>query len=263
MEILEILNLDMAGLIRVYLTVCPLVFLAGFIDSIAGGGGLIATPAYMLAGLPMHMVLGTNKAMSIFGTSVSMFRYIKSGNIHWRAAIVAAIGSFLGSAAGSRVALMIDADALKTFFICILPFIALFVLFNKKKGDDNSRLLTGSKLNMVAFLVGVVTGAYDGLIGPGAGTFMIFGFTMFVGLDYIKSSGCAKVVNVASNVSAFITFVLAGKVIWALAIPAAAFNMAGSYLGSGYAIKYGNKLVKKVLIVVLIGIFIKLAIDVL
>ncbi|MBR2502813.1 MAG: TSUP family transporter, partial [Oscillospiraceae bacterium] len=219
---MEILNLDMMGMLQVYLIVCPLVFLAGFIDSIAGGGGLIATPAYMLAGLPMHMVLGTNKAMSIFGTSVSMFRYIKSGNIHWRAAIVAAVGSFLGSAVGSRVALMIDADALKTFFVCILPFIALFVLFNKNKGDDSSRLLEGSKLNTVAFLVGVVTGAYDGLIGPGAGTFMIFGFTMFVGLDYIKSSGCAKVVNVASNVSAFITFVLAGKVIWALAIPAAA-----------------------------------------
>lgn len=259
---MEILNLDFTGLMQVYLIVCPMVFLAGFIDSIAGGGGLIATPAYMLAGLPMHTVLGTNKAMSIFGTSVSMFRYIKSGNIHWRSAVIAAIGSFLGSAVGSRIALMIDADALKTFFVFLLPFIALFVLFNKNKGDDNSRLLSGSKLNIVAFAVGAVTGAYDGLIGPGAGTFMIFGFTMFVGLDYIKSSGCAKVVNVASNVSAFITFVLAGKVIWALAVPAAAFNMLGSYLGSGYAIKYGSKLVKKVLVIVLIGIFIKLAIDI-
>lgn len=260
---MEILNLDMAGMIQVYLIVCPLVFLAGFIDSIAGGGGLIATPAYMLAGLPMHSVLGTNKAMSTFGTTVSSLRYIKSGNIDWRAAIVAAIGSFLGSALGSQVALRIDADILKTFFVCILPFIALFVLFNKNKGENNTEKLSGTKLNVVAFAVGVVTGAYDGLIGPGAGTFMIFGFTMFVGLDYIKSSGCAKIVNLASNISAFISFVLAGQVIWALALPAALFNMAGSYLGSGYAIKYGNKLVKKVLIVVLIGIFVKLAMDVL
>ena len=261
---MEILNLDMAGLIQACLIVCPLVFLAGFIDSIAGGGGLIATPAYMLAGLPMHTVLGTNKAMSMFGTSVAAWKYIKSGNINWHAAIVAAAGSFAGSALGSQVALRIDGNTLKTIFVVILPVVAIFVLFGKKKSDnENSTMLTGFKLNLVAFLVGVVTGAYDGLIGPGAGTFMIIGFNMLVGLDYIKSGGCAKVVNVASNVSAFISFVTAGQVIWALAIPAAIFSMAGNLLGSTYAIKHGSKLVKKVMIVVLIGIFIKLAIDVL
>ena len=262
---MEILNMDIAGLIQACLIVCPLVFLAGFIDSIAGGGGLIATPAYMLAGLPMHSVLGTNKAMSMFGTSVAAWKYIKSGNINWRAAIVAALGSFAGSALGSQLALRINGDTLKTLFVFILPVVAIFVLFGKKKSDNDSaaRMLTGMKLNLVAFLVGVITGAYDGLIGPGAGTFMIIGFNMLVGLDYIKSGGCAKVVNVASNVSAFISFVTAGQVIWALAIPAAIFSMAGNLLGSTYAIKHGSALVKKVMIFVLIGIFIKLAIDVL
>ena len=261
---MEVLNLDMAGIIQACLIVCPLVFLAGFIDSIAGGGGLIATPAYMLAGLPMHSVLGTNKAMSMFGTSVAAWKYIKSGNINWRAALVAAAGSFAGSALGSQVALRINADTLKTVFVFLLPLVAIFVIFGKKKTDaDDQNMLTGTKFYIVAFLVGVVTGAYDGLIGPGAGTFMIIGFSTFVGLDYIKSGGCAKVVNVASNVSAFISFVTAGQVIWAIAIPAAIFSMAGNYLGSGYAIKYGSKLVKKVMIVVLIGIFVKLAIDVL
>lgn len=261
---MEVLNLDMTGIIQACLIVCPLVFLAGFIDSIAGGGGLIATPAYMLAGLPMHSVLGTNKAMSMFGTSVAAWKYIKSGNIHWKAAIVAALGSFAGSAFGSQMALRIDGNTLKTAFVFILPVVAIFVLFGKKKGnDDNENILTGVKFFVVAFLVGAVTGAYDGLIGPGAGTFMIIGFNMFVGLDYIKSGGCAKVVNVASNVSAFISFVTAGQVIWAIAIPAAVFSMAGNWLGSSYAIKHGSKLVKKVMIVVLIGIFIKLAIDVL
>ena len=261
---MELLNLDMAGLLQVCIIVCPMVFLAGFIDSIAGGGGLIATPAYMIAGLPMHMVLGTNKAMSMFGTSVAAWKYIKSGNIHWHAAIVAALGSFAGSALGSQIALRIDGDTLKTAFVFILPLVALFVIFGKKKNEDeNLKMLTGMQLNMVAFMVGVVTGAYDGLIGPGAGTFMIIGFNMFVGLDYIKSGGCAKIINVASNVSAFISFVMAGQVIWAVAIPAALFSMAGNWLGSSYAIKYGSTLVRKVMIVVLIGIFIKLAIDVL
>ena len=260
---MELLNLDIAGLIHACMIVCPLVFLAGFIDSIAGGGGLIATPAYMLAGLPMHSVLGTNKAMSMFGTSVAAWKYIKSGNINWHAAVVAAIGSFAGSALGSQIALRINADTLKTVFVFILPVVAIFVLFGKKKSDKESVMLTGFKLNLVAFMVGAVTGAYDGLIGPGAGTFMIIGFNMLVGLDYIKSGGCAKVVNLASNVSAFISFVMAGQVIWALAIPAAIFSMAGNLLGSSYAIKHGSGLVKKVMIFVLIGIFIKLAIDVL
>lgn len=261
---MEVLNLDMAGVIQACLIVCPLVFLAGFIDSIAGGGGLIATPAYMLAGLPMHSVLGTNKAMSMFGTSVAAWKYIKSGNINWRAAITAAIGSFAGSALGSQLALRINADTLKTAFVFLLPVVAIFVLFGKKRSEaDSQEVLTGAKFYIVAFIVGVITGAYDGLIGPGAGTFMIIGFSTFVGLDYIKSGGCAKVVNVASNVSAFISFVTAGQVIWAIAIPAAVFSMAGNYLGSGYAIKHGSKLVKKVMVVVLIGIFVKLAIDVL
>ena len=261
---MEILNMDIAGLIQACLIVCPLVFLAGFIDSIAGGGGLIATPAYMLAGLPMHSVLGANRAMSLFGSSVAAWNYIKSGNINWHAAIIAAAGSFAGSALGSQLALRIDGNTLKTAFVFILPVVAIFVLFGKKKSDnENSTMLTGFKLNLVAFLVGVITGAYDGLIGPGAGTFMIIGFNMLVGLDYIKSGGCAKVVNVASNVSAFISFVTAGQVIWALAIPAAIFSMAGNLLGSTYAIKHGSALVKKVMIFVLIGIFIKLAIDVL
>ena len=261
---MEVLNLDMAGIIQACLIVCPLVFLAGFIDSIAGGGGLIATPAYMLAGLPMHNVLGTNKAMSMFGTSVAAWKYIKSGNVNWHAAIVAAIGSFAGSALGSQIALRIDAATLKTAFVVILPGVAVFVIFGKKKGSDECAAeLTAFRLNVVAFIVGLVTGADDGLIGPGAGTFMIFGFNMFVGLDYIKSGGCAKIVNVASNVSAFISFVTAGQGIWAIAIPAAVFSMAGNYLGSSYAIKHVSKLVKKVMIVVLIGIFIKLAIDVL
>ncbi|MBQ5782441.1 MAG: TSUP family transporter [Oscillospiraceae bacterium] len=259
---MEMLNLDMAGLIHVWSIVCPMVFLSGFIDAIAGGGGLIATPAYMIAGLPMHAVLGTNKAMSCLGTSVAMGRYIKSGNINWKAGLTAALGSFMGSAIGSRVALMIDGDSLKRIFVFVLPVVAVFVLANKKKGDV-SNPVKGNALYVISFLVGAVTGAYDGIFGPGAGTFMIIGFTMFVGLDYITSSGCAKIVNVASNVSAFITFVLAGKVIWAIALPAAAFNMAGCYLGTGYALKHGSGLVKKVMIVVLVGIFIKLIVDIL
>ncbi|MEG2081797.1 MAG: TSUP family transporter [Oscillospiraceae bacterium] len=246
---------------QMYFIVCPLVFLAGFIDSVAGGGGLISTPAFILTGLPMHNVLGTNKLMSTFGTTVAASRYIKSGKVHYKTAIVSAIFSFVGSAMGSQLALMVDSAALKKAFVFLLPFIAIFVLFNKNVKEGTQKLF-GTKMYVACGFIGVVIGIYDGIIGPGTGTFLIFGYTSIIGFDYVLSSGNAKIINLASNVAAVISYLLAGKVIWALALPAAAFNMAGCYLGSGYAIKHGAGVIKKMLLVVLVGIFIKLLMDV-
>lgn len=249
------------NIVNMILIVCPLVFFAGFIDAVAGGGGLISTPAYILAGLPMHNVFATNKVMSTVGTSVAASRYIKSGNIQWNTAIISSAFSFLGSLLGSQIALQIDQAVLKKAFIYALPFIAVFVLFNKNSKEGVQKLF-GAKLYVAAAFIGVVIGLYDGLIGPGTGTFLIFGFTSIVGLDYVTSSGNAKIINLASNIAAAASYILAGKVIWALAIPAAISNMIGGYLGSGYAIKHGASVIKKMLIVVLIGIFIKLAYEV-
>jgi len=243
------------------LIICPLLFLAGFIDSVAGGGGLISTPAYMLAGLPMHEVLGTNKVSASLGTALAAGKYIKSGKVHWNTAIISAILSFAGSFTGSQIALMIDRTKLKTAFTFILPFIALFVLFNKS-ADEGIQKLYGVKMYIAAAVIGFIIGMYDGLIGPGTGTFLIFAYTMFIGFDYIKASGNAKIINLSSNVAAAVSYVLAGKVMWAFVVPAAASNMLGNYLGSSFAIKNGGKAVKKMLIVVLIGIFIKLITDI-
>ena len=244
------------------LIICPLLFLAGFIDSVAGGGGLISTPAYMLAGLPMHQVLGTNKVSSTLGTSLAAAKYAKSGKIKWDTAVISAVISFLGSFTGSQIALRIDQNILKTGFTFILPFIAIFVLFNKKN-ESGIQKVFGIHLYITAAVIGFCTGMYDGLIGPGTGTFIIFGFTTFIGYDYITSSGNAKIINLASNLAAATSYLLAGKVIWMFAVPAAASNMLGNYLGSSFAIKNGSKAVKKMLIIVLIGIFIKLVTDIL
>ena len=249
------------GYIQKLLIVCPLVFLAGFIDSVAGGGGLISTPAYMMAGLPMHNVLATNKVMSSTGTSIAAYKYIKSGKIEWKTAIISAVLSFRGSFTGSRIALMVDQVILKRAFTFVLPFIALFVLFNKN-ADEGVQKLHGTSLYLARAAIGFVIGVYDGLIGPGTGTFLIFAYTLFIGFDYITASGNAKVINLSSNIAAAASYILAGKVIWPIAVPAAAANLLGNYLGSGYAIKNGSKAVKKMLIIVLIGIFIKLVIDV-
>ncbi len=243
------------------LIICPLLFMAGFIDSVAGGGGLISTPAYMLAGLPMHEVLGTNKVSAALGTGLAAGKYIKSGKVEWRTAIISSILSFAGSFAGSQIALMIDRTMLKTAFTFILPFIACFVLFNKS-ADSGVQKLFGIRMYIAAGIIGFVIGMYDGLIGPGTGTFLIFAYTMVIGFDYIKAGGNAKIINLSSNVAAAASYLLAGKVMWAFVVPAAASNMLGNYLGSSYAIKHGGKAVKKMLIVVLIGIFIKLITDI-
>lgn len=260
MEVLAQLGSTM-NLWEMYLIVCPLVFLAGFIDSVAGGGGLISTPAFILTGIPMHNVLGTNKLMSTFGTSVAAARFIKSGKIHYKTAIVSAVFSFVGSGVGSQITLLISSDSLKKFFVFLLPFIAAFVLFNKNAKEGTQKLF-GANMYIACGIIGLLIGIYDGIIGPGTGTFLIFGYTTVVGYDYVTSSGDAKIVNLASNVAALISFLIAGKVIWILALPAAACNMVGCYLGSGYAIKHGSGVVKKMLVIVVIGIFIKLIMDV-
>lgn len=243
------------------LIICPLVFLAGFIDSVAGGGGLISTPAYMLAGLPMHNVLATNKVMSSVGTGMAAVKFAKSGHVHWKTAVVSLFFSASGSFLGSQLALAIDQTILKTAFTIVLPFIAIFVLLNKKSAGTGQKLF-GRSLYAAAAFIGVLIGMYDGLIGPGTGTFLIFAYTTIIGFDYITASGNAKIVNLASNITAAASYILAGKVLWAIAIPAAAANLAGNYLGSSYAINKGSDAIRKMLILVLAGIFIKLILDI-
>ncbi len=243
------------------LIICPLVFLAGFIDSVAGGGGLISTPAFMMAGLPMHNVLATNKVMAGTGTSLAAYKYLKNGKVEWKTAVISAVLSFRGSFAGSRIALMVDQVLLKKAFTLVLPFIALFVLFNKKAGSGEQKLF-GNALYGAAAAIGFVIGMYDGLIGPGTGTFLIFAYTVIIGYDYITASGNAKIINLSSNVAAAASYILAGKVLWSIAVPAAAANLLGNYLGSGYRLKNGSAAVRKMLILVLIGIFIKLLTDI-
>ena len=230
--------------------ICPLLFLAGFIDSVAGGGGLISTPAYMLAGLDMHQVLGTGKVSSSMG-----------GKVEWKTAVISALLSFAGSFTGSQIILMFDPTVLKKAFTFILPVIACIVLFNKN-ADSGIQKLYGMKMYIAAGFIGFFIGMYDGLIGPGTGTFLIFAYTMVIGFDYIKASGNAKIINLSSNVAAAVSYLLAGKIMWAFVVPAAASNMLGNYLGSSYAIKHGSKAVKRMLIIVLIGIFIKLITDI-
>ncbi len=239
--------------LRMYLIVCPLVFLASLVDAVAGGGGLIALPAYLVAGLPPHLATATNKCSSSIGTVVSTARFIKNGKIHRQVAVYAAVTALVGSVVGTRLNLLLSEAVLHYILIILLPVIALFLLFNRDFGRESREgELPPRTLLLRAAVLGWFTGMYDGFFGPGAGTFMILGLTALCRFDLITASGTAKVVNLCSNAAAFVSFALAGKIVWALGLPAAVCSIAGHYVGSELALKDGAKVIRPMFFVVLV-----------
>lgn len=248
--------------IIICLIVCPLVFLGSFVDSVAGGGGIITLPAYMLAGLPTHTALGTNKMAAIFGSATASVKYLRTGNVVIRIAIISAIGSLIGGAVGTRLTFLIPESTLELIMMVVLPVVAVFLSFNKSFSDNHkSRRLSTAAEYPIAFGIGFIIGCYDGLIGPGTGTFLIICFSSILGLDLLVSGGCAKVSNLASNFASAVVAVIHGKVLYTILFPAALCSMLGGWLGSRFAIKGGSKRIKKVMFLVLGLLFLKMIYD--
>lgn len=245
-----------------YLIVCPLVFLAGFIDSIAGGGGIISLPAYLMAGIPAQMAAGTNKIVNGSGAVIATIKYFRSGRILLRPALIAAVGALLGSAAGTELAALISEQTLETLMLVALPCVAVFLTlkkdFGKEYSADDRPNISPRREAVFSALIGLVFGCYDGLIGPGTGTFMILGFTGLLALDLTTASGCARASNLASNVAAAIVWILHGQVLWKLALPAILCSILGNYLGARYAIRGGSKKIRRMMFVVLGLLFLKM-----
>jgi len=251
----------MPEIIKTLLIVCPLVFLAGFVDSVAGGGGLISLPAYLFCGIPAHMASGTNKVVNSIGTSVAAGKYIKSGKINLRFAVIAAVFALLGSAIGTETAVFLSEKVLKIIILCALPVAAVILTVKKDFGREDAikpRDYKRSTEYALCALIGLFIGCYDGMVGPGTGTFMIMAFTAVMGMDLLTSSGCAKVGNLASNIASAVVWIINGHVYWALVIPAALCNVLGNYLGARYAIKGGSKRIRSMIFVVLGLLFIKI-----
>ena len=245
--------------------VCPLVFLAGFIDSIAGGGGIISLPAYLFAGLPMHQALGTNKFSSLCGSTIATGRYLKNGCVYKPLIIPTVLCSLAGSAIGARLTLFVSDSVLKHLMLIVLPIVAVIVFLRKTPPAKNNGSLEETEstpLSLLKFvlscLIAFVIGMYDGFYGPGTGTFLILCFTYFIGLDVRQASGNTKCVNWASNAAALTTFLIHGKVLFILGVAAAACSILGNYLGSGLVIKDGIKYVRPIVFVVLALLFIKI-----
>jgi len=253
--------MDFQTLIPIWAVVCPLVFLAGLVDAMAGGGGLISLPSYLLAGLPPHMAVGTNKCGAI-GTLLATGRFLRRGQYHASSAVISVIAALTGSWLGARLNLIFPSQYLYYLMLGVIPVLAVFLFLKPDFGTQN-RINEFSPRMLLAMcgLVAFLLGCYDGFFGPGTGTFLILALTGLCGFDLLTASGNAKLINSASNVAALATYAVAGQVWWQVGIPAALCNLVGAYIGAGVALKRGAKAIRPVVFVVLALLLAKLLWD--
>lgn len=245
-----------------FLIVCPLVFLAGFVDAVAGGGGLISLPAYMLCGLPSHLAIGTNKISSSMGTALATWRYAQSGFIEWRLAPLCVACAFCGSAGGARLALLIDESLLRALLLVVLPLTGLYVLRSqslsqKQPAQPANQPADYGRTLQLAALAALAIGLYDGFYGPGTGTFLILLLSGLAQMPLRQANGLTKVINLTTNLAAVSVFLWHGQALLPLGLTAGCFNMAGSYLGTRSFTRQGAGIAKPIILTVLLIFFIK------
>lgn len=243
---------------QTFLIVCPMLFLAGFVDAIGGGGGLISLPAYLLAGVPIHQTIATNKLSSTCGTALATLRFIREGLVNWRLAVPTIVFAVLGSSLGANLSMAMEEGVMEAVLFVVLPVVA-FIVLNKKIFHDNegARLVLNRRLWITAVASAFVVGLYDGFYGPGTGTFLIIAFTVFAKLDLKTANAQAKIINLTTNITSLVIFLVNGQAIILLGLAAAVCNMAGNYLGAGLAMTKGSKITRPVIILVLILLFLK------
>ena len=194
-----------------FLIVCPLALLAGFFDSIAGGGGIISLPAYYLAGLPPALAAGTNKLSAMMGAATATVNYARAGKILLKVGVPAALGALLCSTLGALMLTALPENTVRILVLCCIPVAAAFTLRKPKHGEVSQRSARAAFL--LSFLIGGAVGFYDGLIGPGTGTFLILLFMQIFRMEAVDASGTARLTNLASNVAALVSLIATGNVL--------------------------------------------------
>ena len=248
-----------------FVALCGFAFLAGFIDSVVGGGGLIQIPALFILlppTIPTATILGTNKFAAIWGTLSATIQYARRVPIAWRvvlpAGIAAAVFSFLGAHAVS----LISNAQLKPMILALLVAVLAYTLWKKDFGALHAPRLDASRQLWIGLATGSVIGFYDGFFGPGTGSFLIFAFVGLFGFSFLAASASAKAVNSITNFAALSYFIASGNIIFALAVPMALFNVAGSLIGSRLAIAKGSGFVRKLFIVIVCVLIARFAWDI-
>ena len=245
-----------------FLIVCPLTFLGGFVDAVAGGGGLISLPAYLIAGLPVHNAIATNKLSSGMGTTIATYRLARLGHIPWRKAALCILMAIIGSSTGARLALMVDAELFKRIMLVIIPLTAIYVMRNKNMDEPKEPL--GDRQTVIrASIVALLIGVYDGFYGPGTGTFLILLLSGFAHISLKESNGIAKSINLTTNLSSLAVYLMNGKVIILLGLAGGLFGIVGNYIGVTFFKNKGAKAVRPLMIVVLVIFFIKILTEIL
>ncbi|ACL64376.1 protein of unknown function DUF81 [Anaeromyxobacter dehalogenans 2CP-1] len=234
--------------------------LAGVVDAIAGGGGLLTLPALLWTGLPPHLALGTNKGQSVFGSFAALVRFSRAGMVDGRRARVTFPLGLAGSLAGAGLVLLVPPATLRPVVLALLAFAALFVgLRRGPPARPEGARREGTPL--VAGAIALAIGAYDGFFGPGTGTFLIVAFVALLGDGLARASAGAKVVNFASNLAAVALFSIKGVVVWRIAVPMAAAQLAGGWIGAHLAVRRGDALVRRTAVLVTLALAVKLAWD--
>ena len=244
----------------VFLIVCPLALLAGFIDAIAGGGGLISLPAYYFAKLPPALAAGTNKLSAMMGTSLATASYARAGKLDLKIGIPAAMGALVCSAVGALIMTSLPQNVVRILVLGCIPVAAVFTLRGRKRAAE-PKARTPEATRWLALAIGCGVGFYDGLVGPGTGTFLILLFLQVFAMEEVLASGTAKLVNLASNVAALVSLIATGDVLFLLGIPAGLCSMLGAALGSRLTIRRGGKFVRGMMLTVMGLLLAKMIVD--
>ena len=246
-----------------YIVLCLAALLAGLVDAVVGGGGLIQIPALFstFPNAAPATLLGTSKFAGIWGTGAAAISFARRVKLQWSTAAPAAMAAFLFAFLGALTVTRIPPDFMRKLLPFILIAVALYTFAKKDLGSVHAPLHAGTKERWIAVLVGGGIGFYDGFFGPGTGSFLVFMFVRFFGFDFLGASAVAKVVNVACNLSALMWFGYSGHLIWQIGIMMAVCNVIGSLVGSRLAIRHGSGFVRKIFLVVVTVLILKTGYD--
>ncbi|KYH28952.1 MULTISPECIES: TSUP family transporter [Clostridium] len=240
---------------------CGAGFLASFVDSIAGGGGLISVPAFLFAGVSPHLALGTNKFCSSSGAFTSAFKFVKSKKINSNLLKFLIPFNLIGAILGVKAVLKLDESFLYPIVLAMILFVGIYTIFSKSIGSEN-KFKEITKLNLIlGILLAFSLGFYDGFFGPGTGSFLIFGLIKIFGFDFVQAAGNGKLLNFTSNITSLVVFAVNRQIDYMIGIPVALAMILGARLGTSLAINKGSKLIKPIFITMSLAVAGKLIIQ--
>ena len=242
---------------------CVFAFLAGLVDAVAGGGGLIQVPALfaVFPSMPPAVVLGTNKLSSITGTAMATIRYGWSIPIQWRNVLPAAFTAGLGAVAGAKAVTQINPALLRPMVLVMLGAMAIYTVMRPRLGTSSERVAPLQQGSASIYAISTAFGFYDGFFGPGAGSVLMFLLVRLYGHDFLSAAATTKVLNLATNFGALVLFSITGNILYAIALPMAACNVAGGFIGAHFAVRLGARFIRTVFLVVVVTLIGKVSFD--